>query len=146
MLSGARVVISPSDKLSFEFLQTAQWGDQNDKLYSVNTDALLFANTNEGINATINKMAGFGLSYSIPLNENTYRFYSQTVGEDEAGSLPSCLAWMAGLELSAPKMKFPTILTFEAIDTRVKKVRIAIVDQTLCIITGLMIISTMTLC
>ncbi|MDB4145265.1 capsule assembly Wzi family protein [Amylibacter sp.] len=120
MLSGARVVISPSDKLSFEFLQTAQWGDQNDKLYSVNTDAL-FANTNEGINVTINKMAGFGLSYSVPLNKNTYRFYSQAIGEDEAGSLPSCFSYMAGLELTAPEMKFPTTLTIEAVDTRVKR-------------------------
>jgi hypothetical protein len=41
-LSGARVVISPSEKLNFEFLQIGQWGDQNDKLYSSNIDALLF--------------------------------------------------------------------------------------------------------
>ena len=121
MLSGARVVISPSDKLNFELLQTAQWGDQNDKLYSPNIDALLFGNTNEGINSNINKMAGFGLSYSVPLNKNTYRFYSQAIGEDEAGNLPSCYAWMAGLELTAPEMKFPTTLTIEAVDTRVKK-------------------------
>ena len=121
MLSGARVVISPSDKLSFEFLQTAQWGDQNDKLYSSNIDALLFGNTNDGINSNINKMAGFGLSYSVPLNKNTYRFYSQAIGEDEAGSLPSCFSYMAGLELTAPEMKFPTTLTIEAVDTRVKK-------------------------
>jgi hypothetical protein len=121
MLSGARVVINPSDKLNFEFLQTAQWGDQNDKLYSSNIDALLFGNTNDGINSNINKMAGFGLSYSVPLNKNTYRFYSQAIGEDEAGSLPTCYAWMAGLELTAPEMKFPTTLTIEAVDTRVKK-------------------------
>ena len=121
MLSGARVVISPSDKLNFEILQTAQWGDQNDKLYSSNIDALLFGNTNEGINSDINKMAGFGLSYSVPSNKNTYRFYSQAIGEDEAGNLPSCYAWMAGLEVTAPEMKFPTTLTIEAIDTRVKK-------------------------
>ena len=121
MLSGARVVISPSEKLNFEFLQTAQWGDQNDKLYSSNIDALLFGNTNDGKNSNINKMAGFGLSYSVPLNKNTYRFYNQAIGEDEAGSLPSCYAWMAGLELTAPEMKFPTTLTIEAVDTRVKK-------------------------
>jgi hypothetical protein len=121
MLSGARVVISPSKKLNFEILQIGQWGDQNDKLYSSNIDALLFGNTNEGSKSNINKMAGFGVSYSIPLNKNTYRFYSQTIGEDEAGSLPSCLAWMAGLELTAPKMKFPTTLTIEAVDTRVKR-------------------------
>ncbi|MDC1283336.1 capsule assembly Wzi family protein [Amylibacter sp.] len=121
MLSGARVVISPSKKLNFEILQIGQWGDQNDKLYSSNIDALLFGNTNEGLKSNHNKMAGFGVSYSIPLNKNTYRFYSQTTGEDEAGSLPSCLAWMAGLELTAPKMKFPTTLTIEAVDTRVKR-------------------------
>ena len=66
-------------------------------------------------------MAGFGVSYSMPLNKNTFRFYSQTIGEDEAGYLPSCYAWMAGLELTAPKMKFPTTLTIEAVDTRVQR-------------------------
>jgi hypothetical protein len=121
MLSGARVVISPHENLSFEFLQTAQWGDQNDKLYSSNIDAILFGNTNEGSNSNLNKLAGFGVSYSIPLNKNTYRFYSQAIGEDEAGSLPSCYAWMAGFELTAPAMKFPTTLTIEAVDTRVKE-------------------------
>ena len=121
MLSGARVVINPSEKLNFEFLQIGQWGDQNDKLYSSSIDALLFRNSNEGPKSNINKIAGFGISYSIPLNKNTYRFYSQAIGEDEAGSLPSCFSWMAGLELTAPEMKFQTTLTIEAIDTRVKK-------------------------
>ena len=120
MLSGARVVISPSDKLSFEFLQTAQWGDQNDKLYSTDIEAF-FLDTNVGKNSSVNRLAGFGLSYSVPLNKNTYRFYSQAIGEDEAGSLPSCFSYMAGLELTAPEMKFPTTLTIEAVDTRVKK-------------------------
>jgi len=119
MLSGARVVISPHENLNFEILQTAQWGDQNDKLYSTDIEAF-FLDTNLGKNANVNKMAGFGLSYSVPLNKNTYRFYSQAIGEDEAGNLPSCYAWMAGLELTAPAMKFPTTVSIEAIDTRVK--------------------------
>jgi len=121
MLTGERIVISPSEKLNFEFLQIVQWGDQNDKLYSSDFDALFFGNTNEGPNSKLNKMAGFGVSYSMPLNKNTYRFYSQTIGEDEAGNLPSCLAWMAGLEFTAPKIKYPTTLTIEAVDTRVKR-------------------------
>ena len=50
MLSGARVLINPSEKLKFEFLQIGQWGDHNDNLYSSNIDALLFTNTNEGKN------------------------------------------------------------------------------------------------
>ena len=121
MLTGARVVISPSEKLSFEFLQTAQWGNQDDKLYSTNIDVLLPIETNTGKNSDINKLGGFGLSYTLPSNKNTYRFYSQAIGEDEAGGLPSCYAWMIGLELAAPKMKFPTTLSIEAIDTRIKK-------------------------
>jgi hypothetical protein len=120
MLSGARVVISPHENLSFEFLQTAQWGDQNDKLYSTDIEAFFF-DTNLGKDSDVNKMAGFGLSYSVPSNENTYRFYSQAIGEDEAGNLPSCYAWMVGLDVTAPKMKFPTTLTIEAVDTRVKR-------------------------
>jgi len=120
MLSGARVVMSPHENLSFEILQTAQWGDQNDKLYSTDIEAF-FLDTNIGKNASVNRLAGFGLSYSVPLNKNTYRFYSQAIGEDEAGNLPSCYAWMAGLELTAPAMKFHTTVSIEAIDTRVKR-------------------------
>ena len=121
MLSGVRVIISPSEKLNFEFLQTAQWGNKYDKIYSIGFDKLLPIETNTGSNRHINKMAGFGLSYSITSNEKTYRFYSQAIGEDEAGNLPYCFSWLAGLELTASKMKFPTTLSIEAIDTRVKK-------------------------
>ena len=31
------------------------------------------------------------------------------------------LSWLAGLELTAPGIKFPTTLTIEAVDTRIKK-------------------------
>ncbi|MDB4839640.1 capsule assembly Wzi family protein, partial [Amylibacter sp.] len=120
MLSGARVIFSPSEKLNFELLKTSQWGDSGDKLYSTNIDALLFANTNEGLLTDINKMAGFGFSYSVPLETNTYRFYSQAIGEDEAGSLPSCYSWMSGLELSTLATFYPTTVTIEAIDTRTR--------------------------
>ena len=120
MLSGARVVISPHENLNFEILQTAQWGDQNDKFYSTDIEAF-FLDTNLGKNASVNRLAGFGLSYSVPLNKNTYRFYSQAIGEDEAGNLPSCYAWMVGLELTVPEIKFPTTLSIEAVDTRIKK-------------------------
>ena len=121
MLSGIRVIISPSEKLNFEFLQVSQWGDQTDKIYSPKIDNFLFRDTNIGAYADINRLAGFGISYSKSFNENFYRSYIQTIGEDEAGSLPSCLSWMAGIELTAPEIKFPTTVTLEAIDTRVKK-------------------------
>ena len=85
------------------------------------------------------------LSYSVPLNKNTYRFYSQAIGEDEAGNLPSCYAWMAGLELTAPEMKFPTTLTIEAVDTRVKKRTHGNCGPNTMYNNYFMIISTMTL-
>ncbi|MDC0983429.1 capsule assembly Wzi family protein [Amylibacter sp.] len=121
MLSGARIIINPSEQLNFELVQTAQWGDHSDHLYSTNIDAMTFSDTNTGKSMNINGMAGLGISYSVPLHKNTYRFYSQAIGEDEAGNLPSCYAWMAGFELTAPEMKFPTTLTIEAVDTRIKK-------------------------
>jgi hypothetical protein len=120
MLTGTRVVISPFEQLNFEIIQTAQWGDQTKRLYSTNIDALLFKNTNDGEASNINKMAGFGLSYSVPFKKNTYRFYSQVIGEDEAGSLPSCLAWMGGLELTAKEITYPSTMTLEIADTRGK--------------------------
>ena len=96
-------------------------GVTKDKLYTTNIKSIMPINTNDGKNSIINKMAGFGLSYSVPWNDKIYRLYSQAIGEDEAGNLPSCYSWMAGFELVAPEMKFPTTVTFEAIDTRVKK-------------------------
>ena len=55
------------------------------------------------------------------LNKNIYRFYGQAIGEDESGNLPSCFGWMTGVELSLPEFKYPTVTTFEIVDTRVKK-------------------------
>ena len=39
-------------------------------------------------------------------------------GEDEAGNLPSCFAYLAGLEWKNTKIKYPTIVGIETIDTR----------------------------
>jgi hypothetical protein len=66
-------------------------------------------------------MAGFGISYLIPSYIVPLRIYSQVIGEDEAGNLPSCLAYLAGLEWTNAKIKYPTIVGIEAIDTRIDK-------------------------
>ncbi|MDB4245688.1 capsule assembly Wzi family protein [Amylibacter sp.] len=119
MLFGARAIISPTKRLSFELLQTSQWGGESRSLNLSSLDAIFLGNTNSGYNADINKMAGFGISYMIPLNEKNLRIYGQAVGEDEAGNLPSCYSWMTGFELSTLKIKFPTTVAIEIIDTRV---------------------------
>lgn len=122
MLLGARAIFSPSESLSFELLQTSQWGGENIKLNSSTVGALLFGNTNEGNHFEINKMAGFGFSYSKQINKNIFRIYGQAIGEDEAGYLPSCFIYMAGLELINSKIKAPTTLAIEFTDTRGDKI------------------------
>jgi hypothetical protein len=64
-------------------------------------------------------MAGFGISYKIPKMIIPLRIYSQAIGEDEAGNLPSCFGYLAGLEWINTKIKYPTIVAVETIDTRV---------------------------
>ena len=66
-------------------------------------------------------MAGFGISYLMPSNIMPLRIYGQAIGEDEAGKLPSCYAYLAGLEWSNTKIKYPTTIGIEAINTRIKR-------------------------
>jgi hypothetical protein len=121
MLIGARAILSPNERLNLELVQTSQWGgsDYSTGLSSLN--AALFTDTNESANANINKMAGFGISYLIPHDNVALRIYGQMIGEDEAGNLPSCFSYLAGLEWSNTKLKYPTTLTIESVNTRIKK-------------------------
>ena len=118
MLLGMRATLSPVEGLDFELIQTSQWGgnEYNNGISSLG--AALFFDTNKGSNSNINKMAGFGISYLIPSNIMPLRIYVQTIGEDEAGNLPSCFAYLAGLEWTNAKITYPTIVGIEAIDTR----------------------------
>jgi hypothetical protein len=121
MILGVRTIFSPTKRLDFEFVQTSQWGGKGyDKGISALSTAA-FRDTNDDKNANINKMAGFGISYLIDNNLVPLRIYAQAVGEDEAGSLPSCYAYLAGLEWSNTKIKYPTTLGIETVDTRIKK-------------------------
>jgi hypothetical protein len=120
MLLGARALLSPVEGLDFELVQTSQWGGEG---YSTGLSALgasIFLDTNEDANYNINKMAGFGISYLIPNKDMPLRIYGQLIGEDEAGSLPSCHAYLAGFEWASEKIKYPTTLGLETVDTRTK--------------------------
>ena len=121
MLLGIRAVLSPLVGLDFELVQTSQWGGNgyNNGLSALG--AALFFDTNNSINSNINKMAGFGISYSIPSNMMPLRIYSQAIGEDEAGNLPSCFGYLAGIEWSNSRIKYPTTVGIEAIDTRIDR-------------------------
>ena len=119
MLFGLRAILSPAKGLDFELIQTSQWGGNgyNNGISSLGT--ALFFDSNRGSNSNINKMAGFGISYKIPTIKIPLRVYGQAIGEDEAGNLPSCYGYLAGLEWSNSKFKYPITLGLEAVDTRV---------------------------
>ena len=119
MLIGSRATLSPAEGLEFELIQTSQWGGKG---YNNGISALgsaLFFDTNAGSNSNINKMAGFGFSYLMPSIITPLRIYGQAIGEDEAGQLPSCYAYLAGIEWSMDKIKYPTIFGIETLDTRI---------------------------
>ena len=118
MILGMRAIISPVEGLDFELIQTSQWGgnEYNNGISSLG--AALFFDTNNGSNSNINKMAGFGISYLTPSHIMPLRIYGQAIGEDEAGNLPSCFAYLAGLEWTNTKIKYPIIVDVEVIDTR----------------------------
>ena len=120
MLFGSRLIITPFKNFDFELIQTSQYGGDETKINSSTIGSILLGNSNEGRNSETNKMAGFGFSYLIPIKETSYRIYSQAVGEDEAGGLPSCYGWLNGLEISMQEIQYPTSISIEFIDTRVK--------------------------
>jgi hypothetical protein len=119
MLLGIRAIFSPVEGLDFEIIQTSQWGgnEYNNGISSLG--AALFFDTNDSSHSNINKMAGYGISYLIPSNIIPLRIYGQAIGEDEAGNLPSCFAYLVGLEWTNTKIKYPTIIGIETIDTRI---------------------------
>ena len=118
MLLGMRAVLSPIEGLEYELVQTSQWGGKGHSTGISALGAALAFDTNGNSNSNINKMAGFGISYKIP-KIIPLRIYGQVIGEDEAGNLPSCYAYLAGLEWTNTKIKYPTIVGIEAIDTRI---------------------------
>jgi hypothetical protein len=119
MLLGVRAIISPIEGLDFEIIQSSQWGGREyGNGISALTGALLL-DTNISKNSNINKMAGFGISYTISDKRMPLRIYGQAIGEDEAGNLPSCFAYLAGLEWSNTQIKYPITLGIEAVDTRI---------------------------
>jgi hypothetical protein len=119
ILLGLRAILSPVEGLNFELVQTSQWGGNKYNNGISSLRSALFFDTNDGSNANINKMAGFGISYLMPSNTLPIRIYGQAIGEDEAGNLPSCFAYLAGLEWSNTKIRYPIFISIEAIDTRI---------------------------
>jgi len=119
MLFGMRAVIEPVQNLKLELLKVSQWGGDGQSENLSSFLASIIGNTNEDQHSNINQLAGYGISYLTNLIETPVRFYAQLIGEDEAGSLPSCLMSLIGSELQFPTNKLISHLGIEFIDTRI---------------------------
>jgi hypothetical protein len=119
MLTGVRAIFSPTSILDLSIYRTSQWGGEGYNTGIKGFKPALLANTNEGDNNNINQMAGFGFSFDIPEKLYPGKIHGQVIGEDEAGSLPSCLIHLIGAELYLKNINYPTTLGTEFVDTRV---------------------------
>ena len=118
MLLGMRLIIEPYHNLKFELLKTSQWGGSGHSNSISAFSSAILSNTNESNNSNINQMAGFGMSYENNIIQIPNRTYAQVIGEDEAGSFPSCLIGLFGSEFTLKNKLFSEI-GFEYIDTRI---------------------------
>jgi hypothetical protein len=99
----ARVDLKPATWLELGLSRTAQWcGGTRECSFGVFGD-LLIGRDNRDPSAPDNdepgnQMAGYDLRVRSPWNRLPLAFYTQWIGEDEAGGLPSKFLGLAGLE------------------------------------------------
>lgn len=115
---GTHIGVEPLPGLEIEVVRMAQFGgDGRDNSFDAFTDALLAAEDATGTFG--NQVAGIGISKTWWENVLPLRTYAQAVGEDEAGNLPSCWFYLAGVEGRFQSGRVETSLSLEASDTRV---------------------------
>ncbi|MDH2326860.1 capsule assembly Wzi family protein [Cereibacter sp. SYSU M97828] len=120
-LFGMRVQLQPLDGFEIDLVRTAQWGGDGLPENSDSFLDMLLGKSNEGPNAEANQLAGLGLSWQLPEAWAPVRLYAQAVGEDEAGGLPSCFMYLAGVEGKAQVFGTPTTVTLEGATTEISE-------------------------
>lgn len=117
-LLGMRLDMNPLPGLEVEFVRMVQFGgDGRDN--SLKTFVKILSGLSDANSIVSNQIAGVGVSYSLP--NTPLRGYFQAVGEDEAGYVPSCYFYLAGLEYQTQIAGAPSTVTLEAVDTRVAR-------------------------
>ncbi|WMS87273.1 capsule assembly Wzi family protein [Pleionea litopenaei] len=126
-LLGLSLSFKPLQSLEIGLRRTAQWGgDGRPENFDSFTDLLIgLDNCDEG-NLTCddefsepgNQLAGIDVTWR-PLTSIPGALYFQTVGEDEAGYMPSKKSWMYGASFPLLFNDSPITVNFEVIDTSV---------------------------
>ena len=103
LLFGARFTFKPFRSLELGLSRTAQWGGNGrPQDWSTFWDMLL-GKDNVGDNTTAeeqpgNQLAGYDLRWSLPFKAFPSAFYTQWIGEDQSGVLPSAKMHQYGIE------------------------------------------------
>jgi len=104
MLFGMRFNFKPLSSLEIGLSRTAQWGGKGRPSDLKTFSKLLMGKDNIGSSGVTsknepgNQLAGYDIRWVSPLFNLPYALYSQFIGEDEAGWLPSRHIGMYGLE------------------------------------------------
>jgi len=100
-LTGMRFTFKPFDNLEFGLSRAMQWGGEG---RSEGFKTFFKSLTSQGENEsgdTGNQLAGFDARFNYVLTENLNgAFYAQTIGEDEAGYMPSRRTHQLGFDFS----------------------------------------------
>jgi hypothetical protein len=108
LLWGARLTFKPIDALEIGLSRSALWGgDGRPQSLSVFKDLLIgddnFSADQPGKSTEPgDQLGGFDLKYSYVKNQHVYACYTQFIGEDEAGGLPSGFLGLAGCSWQTP--------------------------------------------
>lgn len=103
LLFGARFTFKPFRSLELGLSRTAQWGGEGRPQDWGTFWNMLLGRDNPGENTTLedqpgNQLAGYDLRWSLPIEAFPSAFYTQWIGEDESGGLPSAKMHQYGFE------------------------------------------------
>ena len=116
---GMRLGAEPLPGLDIEFVHMVQFGGAG-RDESFETFLKLFTAFGDPNSSNqANQLAGIGISYTLPENIAPLRGYPPAVGEDASGIIPSCFMYLAGVEPDTEIAGVPSVLTLEAVDTRI---------------------------
>lgn len=126
-LLGARFAFMPLKGLEIGLSRTAQWGgDGRPESLSSLFDLMLGTEDNvhtveETENEPGNQLASIDLRYGFAMGPGSFAVYAQTVGEDEAGGLPSKRFNMLGVDFATQLMGSQQRFYLEYADTVVDR-------------------------
>lgn len=118
-LAGMRLTIRPIDGLDIGFSRTfIIGGEGRSSSFSTFWDALIGDdNTDDAADDPSNQLGAIDVRYGFAFGEHTASVYTQMMGEDEAGALPSRKSWLFGVDWTTALAGMEQQWYLEATDT-----------------------------